>query len=455
MITSLTPLDGRYASLTAELTDIFSEYGLIRHRVWVEMEWLKFLLTDLRLASVEEGDLDNLDRIAEQFSREDALEVKDTEKKTNHDVKAVEYFIKNRLEQAGLARIKEWVHFACTSDDINNTSYALMLQKGKAAAVEHLERLLRIIEDKAGLYRSIPMMARTHGQPATPTTVGKEFINFAWRLRQEIDMIDRTRVQAKMNGATGNFNAHHFAYPEIDWIEASRRFISRHLSLEPVVWTTQVNPNHSIACVVHALVRVAAVLIDFDRDMWGYISLGYFKQKVQKGETGSSTMPHKVNPIDFENSEGNMGMAIALMEHLAVKLLKSRFQRDLSDSTVLRSLGTAFGYLIIGVQNTVKGLSKVEVDPDVIQKDLDNNPELLAEPFQTVMRVYGEDQPYERLKVLTRGRKISKQDLDCFADTLARVPEAVRARMKHLTTATYTGLAKDLVDLYLKQYPRK
>ena len=339
MIDSLTALDGRYARLTKEFTEVFSEYGLIKYRVFVEIEWLKFILMDLKLDSFENLNTKALDNIAQTFDREDALRVKEIEKQTNHDVKAVEYFIKNKLELSGLSHIKEWVHFACTSDDINNTSYALMLKKGKEIIVKLLRQLILDLEQKAKQYKSIPMMSRTHGQPASPTTAGKEFVNFAWRILQETNIIDQAKVQAKINGATGNYNAHHFVYPEINWIQASQRFVSNYLKLEPILFTTQVNPNHSIAFILHAMIRAAATIIDFDRDMWGYISLGYFTQRVKKGETGSSTMPHKVNPIDFENSEGNMGIAISMMEHLCVKLQKSRFQRDLSDSTVLRSLG--------------------------------------------------------------------------------------------------------------------
>jgi adenylosuccinate lyase len=304
------------------------------------------------------------------------------------------------------------------------------------------------MEAKAASWRSVAMMSRTHGQPATPTTVGKEFVNFAWRLRQEIAHLKGQRVQAKINGATGNYNAHHFVFPDIDWITASERFISGHLRLEPILFTTQINPSASMSFILHAMIRAAAVITDFDRDMWGYISLGYFRQKVAPGETGSSTMPHKVNPIDFENSEGNMGLAISMMEHLAVKLLKSRFQRDLSDSTVLRSLGAVFGHMIIGLKNTMKGLSKADLDEDALKHDLDQNLELLAEPFQTAMRVFEEDNPYERLKLLTRGHKIDRQALDDFVDSLEKVPAHVKARMKELTPRTYTGCAQALVDRY-------
>jgi len=448
MINALTALDGRYARLTTEIADIFSEQGLIKHRVFVEIEWLKFILFDLKLAPLDTRYIEKLDEIADTFDIEDARKVKEIEKKTNHDVKAVEYFIKDRLERLELSHIKEWVHFACTSDDINNTSYALMLKKGKEISTVLLRQLIDDIEKKALQYKSVPMMSRTHGQPATPTTVGKEFVNFAWRILQETQIIDQSRIQAKINGATGNYNAHCFVYPEINWIEASQRFISNHLKLDPILFTTQVNPNHSISFVLHAMIRIAATIIDLDRDMWGYISLGYFKQRIKEGETGSSTMPHKVNPIDFENSEGNMGLAISMMEHLCVKLQKSRFQRDLSDSTVLRSLGSVFGYFSIGVKNTLKGLSKVDLNDEVIQKDLDDNQALLAEPFQTAMRVFGEDNPYERLKELTRGQKIGKKDLEIFVNKLEKVPVEFKQRMNLLTPQTYIGLAQDLVDVY-------
>ena len=448
MIDALTALDGRYAKLTKELSDVFSEYGLIKQRVFVEIEWLKFILFDLKLSQNDKIETQKLDTIKENFSLKDAEKIKEIEKKTNHDVKAVEYFIKEKLDLAGLSDIKEWVHFACTSDDINNTSYALMLDKGKKITTALLRQLIDDLEQKALQYKSIPMMSRTHGQPASPTTAGKEFINFAWRLLQENIIIDQHNVQTKINGATGNYNAHHFVYPDINWIEASQRFISTHLNLEPILFTTQVNPNHSIGFVLHAMIRAAASIIDLDRDMWGYISLGYYKQKIKEGETGSSTMPHKVNPIDFENSEGNMGLAISMMEHLCVKLQKSRFQRDLTDSTVLRSLGSVFGYFIIGIKNCRKGLSKIDLNQEIIQKDLDNNQALLAEPFQTAMRVFGEENPYERLKELTRGRQITKNDLDKFVDNLEKVPSEFKERMKLLTPETYVGLAENLIETY-------
>jgi len=447
-ITSISPLDGRYAGLTGDLAEIFSEFGLIRHRIQVEVAWLKFIINDLKLDGGPARDFSALDEMLQALSPDDAMRVKEIESKINHDVKAVEYFIKEKMDLCGLSDTREWVHFACTSDDINNTAYALMLDKGKTLCTRLLTDFLSVVEQKAKAYKGVPMMSRTHGQPATPTTVGKEYINFAWRMKQEVSFLSSKMVQAKINGATGNYNAHVFAFPDIDWIDASQRFVSRELGLEPILFTTQINPNNALAQVLHSLVRAAATLIDFDRDMWGYISLGYFKQRVKKGETGSSTMPHKVNPIDFENSEGNMGIAISLMEHLAVKLQKSRFQRDLSDSTVLRSLGSAFAYFTIGVKNALKGMSKVDLNQEALAADLEANPELLAEPFQTVMRVFGEENPYERLKDLTRGQKITRADLESFVENLEKVPPQVKQRMKALTPAAYVGLAESLVDTY-------
>ena len=450
MINALTALDGRYSKLTAEFADIFSEHGLIKHRVFVEIEWLKFILCDLKLISFKKSDCIKLENIVMSFDTDDSHRVKDIEKTTNHDVKAVEYFIKEKLDSNGLSKIKEWVHFACTSDDINNICYALMQKKGVSLILSLLKDLLADLEKKALKYKSIPMMGRTHGQPATPTSVGKEFINFAWRIQQEIKIIEQKDIQAKINGATGNYNAHSFAYPDIDWIKESQTFLQSRLNLEPLIFTTQVNPNHSIGFILHAMTRIAAIIIDMNRDMWGYISLGYFKQKAKKEEVGSSTMPHKVNPIDFENSEGNMGIAISMMEHLCVKLQKSRFQRDLSDSTALRSLGAVFGYFAIGIKNCQKGLSKIAPDNKVLQKDLDENLELLAEPFQTIMRIFDEKNPYERLKELTRGQKITRTDLNKFVDKLEKIPNDIKKKMKELTPKTYLGLAQELVEKYFE-----
>ena len=451
---ALSVHDGRYAKAVASLVEIFSEYGLIRHRVVVEIEWLKFISADLGLFKLDGPGVAALDGIVSQFDETDAQAVKDIEKTTNHDVKAVEYFIKDKMSKAGLSNLREWVHFACTSDDINNTSYALMMREGRSVVVKALGDFIEKIEEKAKAYKAIPMMSRTHGQPATPTTAGKEFINFAWRLSQELAHLKACPIQAKLNGATGNYNAHHFVFPDIDWIAAGERFLSNSLNVEPLFYTTQINPNAYLSAMLHTLIRSAATVIDFDRDLWGYISLGYLRQRPKEGETGSSTMPHKVNPIDFENSEGNMGLAISMMEHLAVKLQKSRFQRDLSDSTVLRSLGAAFGYYLIGIKSALRGMGKIAITESALAADLEGNPELLAEPFQTAMRVFGEENPYERLKALTRGQKIGKDELTAFVNTLEKVPEDFRERMRALTPATYVGVAERLVDHYFEQKAR-
>ncbi|MFP4158263.1 MAG: adenylosuccinate lyase [Desulfobacterales bacterium] len=450
-IRSISVLDGRYSRHTAGVEEIFSEYGLIRYRVYVELQWLKFLLQEMEFADVDKEAIKRIDEIYQGFDTEAALEVKSIEKQTNHDVKAAEYYIKDRLMAAGLGHIREWVHFACTSDDINNTSYALMVKSGRQMLVENLRQVLAKIESLGRKYKSIPMMARTHGQPATPTTVGKEFINFAWRLRYEIDALEGLCVQAKMNGASGNYNAHHFVFPGIDWIGGSRDFIERYLGLSPAMFTTQVNPNNYLAAILHCIVRAAAVITDLDRDMWGYISLGYFRQKLSEGEVGSSTMPHKVNPIDFENSEGNAGLAISMMEHMAVKLMISRYQRDLSDSTVLRNLGAVFGYMMIALKSTLKGLDRIEADEKVIVRDLEANTELLAEPVQSAMRACGESEPYEKLKALTRGKRITREELASFVNGLNLLTENLRQGLKNLEVTGYTGLAEDLVEQYFKR----
>ena len=447
-ITAISVLDGRYSTLTKELEDIFSEYGLIKNRVFVEIQWLKFLANDLSLIDISREEASRVDAISTDFSIGDAEAVKGIEKTTNHDVKAVEYFIKEKLSDMGLESIKEWVHFSCTSEDINNTSYALMLKDGKQAVLNVLSEVLLIIEGLGKKYKSVPMISRTHGQPASPTTVGKEFINYAWRIKSEITCLEESIISAKFNGATGNYNAHSYVLPDIDWIGAGSRFISDYLGLKPLLFTTQINPYSYISSILHNMIRLSSIMIDLDKDMWGYISIKYFKQKLKEGEVGSSTMPHKVNPIDFENSEGNLGIAISMMDHLAVKLLQSRFQRDLSDSTALRNLGSIFGYFIIGVKNLLKGLNKVDLNSAEIERDLSENLELLAEPIQTVMRYYGEKDPYERLKELTRGKKITPDALRDFIDTLQLVPEEFRRKMKHTMVDNYTGLAEKLVDTY-------
>ena len=454
-IFSLSVLDGRYIQLTEPLRDIFSEYGLMRHRVIVEIQWLKFLATELKLFGVDASGIQKIDAIASNFNADAAKKIKEIESTTHHDVKAVEYFIKEQLSAAGLTPVKEWVHFSCTSEDINNTAYALMLNAGRDVIAETASQVLGLMEALGKKYKSVPMMSRTHGQPASPTTVGKEFINFAFRIREELGNLNNAGIYGKFNGATGNFNAHFFVYPEVDWIEASQTFLSDYLGIGPLLFTTQINPYGYISAILHNIIRIASIIIDLDRDMWGYISLGYFRQKLQPGEVGSSTMPHKVNPIDFENSEGNMGVAISQMEHLAVKLLNSRFQRDLSDSTVLRNLGALMGYFQIGLKNTIKGLNKIDLNNQMIQQDLDQNLELLAEPIQTAMRVFGESNPYEKLKELTRGKKITRESLNAFIERLEKVPPEFKNRMKALSADKYTGLAEKLVDQYLAMVQAK
>ena len=452
-IKALSVLDGRYEEAVGGLRDSFSEYGLIKHRVIVEIKWLLFMIRELALIPAGAAEIATISRIADEFDVADANRVKAIEETTRHDVKAVEYFIKEALGRAGLEAVVEWTHFSCTSEDINNAAYALMLKSGRQDVLSILETLVSRIEGMAKAYKSIPMMSRTHGQPASPTTVGKEFVNFAWRIRREMGVLSDIPIEAKFNGATGNYNAHRFVYPETDWIEAGGTFIRDYLELKPLLFTTQINPASYIAEILHAMVRLSSIIIDFDRDMWGYISLGYFRQRTAEGEVGSSTMPHKVNPIDFENSEGNLGVAISMMEHLAAKLPNSRFQRDLTDSTVLRNLGALLGYFTIGLKSALKGLGKVDPDEETLAADLEGNLELLAEPIQTAMRAYGEENPYEKLKALTRGRRITRQDLAEFIDALASVPESVKERMKALTPSDYTGLAEELVDRYFSPAP--
>lgn len=453
-VLSLSVLDGRYKRHTEDLSEIFSEFGLIKHRVEIEIKWFIFLMDELNFGKISEEEKNFLTDIIAEFSADDANEVKRIERTTNHDVKAVEYFLKDKMSQGtdNLSHLKEWIHFACTSEDINNTSYSLMIKRGREKALELFGEILEKVEDMGISYKSEAMMARTHGQPATPTTMGKEFINFAWRIREELDCLKSLPVQAKMNGATGSFNAHVSAFPNIDWVNASETFISKYLEVEPLFFTTQINPYSYIAKNLHSIVRLARITTDMARDMWGYISLGYFKQKIKEGEVGSSTMPHKVNPIDFENAEGNFGLCAAIADHIASKLLISRFQRDLSDSTVLRNIGTVFGYLFIGANSTLKGLSKAELNSNMLKHDLDENMELLAEPVQTVMRAFGEENPYEKMKQLTRGHKISHEDIAAFVDTLTLVPAEAKAELKKLTPQSYTGVAENLVDKYVEMY---
>ncbi|MGI9281293.1 MAG: adenylosuccinate lyase [Endozoicomonas sp.] len=444
-LTAVSPVDGRYGDKTQSLRSIFSEYGLIRFRVTVEVKWLQALashpeISEVPALSAEANAL--LDQLVSGFSLEDAQRVKEIERTTNHDVKAVEYLIKEKVQDSSeLAAISEFVHFACTSEDINNLSHGLMIKTGMEEAVlPPMQNIIKEIEALSHQHADQPMLSRTHGQTASPTTLGKEMANVAYRLRRQIEQIKNVTPLGKINGAVGNYNAHISAYPEVDWQQQAEKFVTS-LGLDWNPYTTQIEPHDYIAELFDAICRFNTILIDFDRDIWGYISLGYFKQKTVAGEVGSSTMPHKVNPIDFENSEGNLGIANAVMQHLAMKLPVSRWQRDLTDSTVLRNLGAGLGYSLIAYASTLKGISKLQANADRLNEDLNNSWEVLAEPIQTVMRRYGIDQPYEKLKALTRGQDgITQTTLDTFIDNLD-MPAEVKAELKKLTPANYVGNA--------------
>lgn len=442
-LSAISPIDGRYGSKTTDLRPIFSEFGLIRNRVIVEIRWLQKLAQTKEIFEVPEfsASANNLlNSIVDNFSEEDALRVKEIERTTNHDVKAVEYMIKEKFaDNEELLAINEFVHFACTSEDINNLSHALMLKDGLHVMLPLLEQLEDEIAQRAKTFANQPMLSRTHGQTASPTTVGKEMANVAYRLRRQIKQLKGTEFLGKINGAVGNYNAHISAYPDVDWEIHAKTFINDlGLSFNP--YTTQIEPHDYIAEMFDAFCRFNTILIDFDRDIWAYISNGYFKQKTIAGEVGSSTMPHKVNPIDFENSEGNLGIANAIMQHLASKLPISRWQRDLTDSTVLRNMGVGLAYSSIAYQSTLKGLSKLELNKAVIDADLDNAWEILAEPIQTVMRRYGIEKPYEKLKELTRGNDMSQTTITEFIDGLD-MPEQAKAELKKLTPHNYIGNA--------------
>jgi len=447
-LTALSPLDGRYGSKTAPLRDFFSEYALIKYRVIVEIEWLKALAAEPAIAEVpafSNEAIALLDGIADHFSVADAERVKTIEATTNHDVKAVEYFLKEKTQSnAEIAAVSEFIHFACTSEDINNLSHALMLKGARdAVLLPALEKVITRLTDLAHDLADLPMLSRTHGQPASPTTVGKELANVVYRLRRNYIAISDIDLMGKINGAVGNYNAHLSAYPELDWEHFAREFVM-HLGLTFNPYTIQIEPHDAMAELYDAIARTNTILIDFNRDIWGYISVGYFKQKVKAGEVGSSTMPHKVNPIDFENSEGNLGLANAVLRHLAEKLPVSRWQRDLTDSTVLRNMGVGFGYSLLAYESCLRGLSKLEANPAALAADLDANWEVLAEPIQTVMRRYGVANPYEQLKELTRGKAgMTRETLHAFIDGLA-IPDAAKARLKTLTPGTYTGVAAEL-----------
>lgn len=445
-LTALSPIDGRYARQTDALRDIFSEYAFMNARVRVEVEWL-IALSEAgfeELPRISEAGQAFLRGLYENFSLEDCEAVKTIEKTTNHDVKAVEYWIKDRVvHDEELKSAAEFVHFSCTSEDINNTSHALMLTEGRQALLDFLEKIHATIVGFAHEWAEIPMLSRTHGQTASPTTVGKEFANVAVRLRRVMDAIRDVKILAKMNGAVGNFNAHLIAYPDFDWETFSKRVVEERLGATFNTHTIQIEPHDYMAELFHEIERANTILLDFDRDVWGYISMGFFKQKLKEGEVGSSTMPHKVNPIDFENSEGNLGIANALLGHLAGKLPISRWQRDLTDSTVLRNLGVAFGYCFIGYNALMRGLGKLQVNEHRIAEDLDHAWEVLAEAVQTVMRRYGVPHPYEQLKALTRGKGITPETMRHFISELD-IPADAKERLMALTPATYIGKAIEL-----------
>ena len=438
--------DGRYRSKVRDLAPIVSEFGLMRYRVEVECAWVLFLsrcpdIKEFQPLSAEDEAF--VQAIADEFDGEDAARIKALEATTNHDVKAVEYFLKEAFaERQTLQAVNEWIHFGCTSEDINNTAYGLMIKNARDAILPTMQTLITTLEQLATDNADLPMLSRTHGQTASPTTLGKEIKNVAARLERQYEQLRKTTILGKFNGAVGNFNAHLVAYPDLDWPNLSRQFIEG-LGLTNNPWTTQIEPHDYIAELCHAQMRFNQVLLDFDRDVWSYISIEYFKQRKVEGETGSSTMPHKINPIDFENSEGNIGIANALLDHMASKLVVSRWQRDLSDSTVLRNLGTAFAHCSIAYQATVKGLSRLDVNPDAIAADLDNSWEVLAEAVQTVMRKFSMPEPYERLKAVTRGRRLSAQVYQEILQELQLPAEAMQ-ELKELTPAKYIGCAPEL-----------
>ncbi|MEQ6916690.1 adenylosuccinate lyase [Halomonas aquatica] len=443
-LTALSPVDGRYESKAGALREHFSEFGLIRARVIVEIRWLQRLAEHPQITEVPRLSAEataHLEALLRDFSLADAERIKTIERTTNHDVKAVEYFIKEKIaDQPELHAVTEFVHFACTSEDINNLSHGVMLTDGLKTLLPMMQQIADEVARLAQEHAAQPMLSRTHGQTATPTTLGKEMANVAYRLRRQLKQIEAVEILGKINGAVGNYNAHLATYPEVDWETNARSFVEG-LGLTFNPYTTQIEPHDYIAELFDAICRFNTILLDFDRDVWGYISLGYFKQRTVDGEIGSSTMPHKVNPIDFENSEGNLGLANAVLGHLAQKLPISRWQRDLTDSTVLRNLGVGLAYGMIAYQASLKGISKLEANPARLAEDLDNSWEVLAEPIQTVMRRYGIEKPYEKLKELTRGKRIDQTGFAAFIDTLD-LPEEVKVELKALSPATYIGNAE-------------
>jgi adenylosuccinate lyase len=442
-LTSISPIDGRYGDKTGPLKSIFSEFGLIKYRVFVEISWLQAVSMNSQISEVPKFSSKSnqfLSSITNNFSLEDAKAIKEIEKTTNHDVKAVEYFLKEKVSSIPeLQNASEFIHFACTSEDINNLSHALMLQEGREVLLSEMKNALNLITGLAKDNADIAMLSRTHGQTASPTTLGKEMANFSYRLMRQIEQLENVQIMGKFNGAVGNFNAHLSAYPEIEWPQVSKNFIES-LGINYAPYSSQIEPHDYIAEYFHALNRFNTIMIDFCRDVWGYISLGYFTQKTIKGEIGSSTMPHKVNPIDFENAEGNLGLAIAIGEHFATKLPVSRWQRDLTDSTVLRNLGVACAHCLISYASIAKGILKLEVNESKLKSDLNDAWEVLAEPIQTVMRRYGVENPYEKLKSLTRGKTIDAKILADFISSLD-IPQEAKEELLKLTPSNYIGEA--------------
>ena len=449
-LTSISPIDGRYSDKTSPLKAIFSEFGLIKYRLLVEVRWLEAMSNNQLISEVPKFSPQSnaaLLAIADNFSLEDAKSIKEIERTTNHDVKAVEYFLKEKVSLIPeLQKVSEFIHFACTSEDINNLSHALMLENGRLVLLKEMRGTLGLITKLAKDNAEVVMLSRTHGQTASPTTLGKEMANFSYRLSRQIDQLSEVKIMGKFNGAVGNFNAHVSAYPEIDWQSVSKDFIEN-LGINYAPYSSQIESHDYIAEYFHALNRFNTILIDFCRDIWGYISLGYFTQKTIEGEIGSSTMPHKVNPIDFENAEGNLGLAIAIGDHFATKLPISRWQRDLTDSTVLRNLGVSCAHSLISYASICKGIGKLEINESKLTEDLNKAWEVLAEPIQTVMRRYGVENPYEKLKALTRGKQIDSKIIEDFINTL-EIPAEAKAELLKLTPMNYIGdaikLARDI-----------
>ena len=450
MITAISPIDGRYASKVSELTECFSEYALVRNRVRVEVLWLIALseeagISECRALTSDERTL--LLSIVSDFTPEEAEKVKTIERTTNHDVKAVEYYLKEKIAGTSIEELSEFLHFACTSEDINNLSHALMLKDGLAVILPYQQQVIDQVKNYSKDWKSVSMLARTHGQTASPTTIGKELAVFADRMKRQKEKIEAVELLGKLNGAVGNFNAHLSAYPDVDWSALAKRVIEDELGLKQNLFTTQIEPHDYMAELFDAMSRFNTILMDLDRDIWTYISMAYFGQKTIAGEVGSSTMPHKVNPIDFENSEGNLGLANAIFGHLSMKLPISRLQRDLTDSTVLRNMGVGFGYSMIAYQSTLKGLGKLQLREENLARDLDQAWEVLAEPIQTVMRKAGIEKPYEKLKELTRGQSnITSELIRTFVQTL-ELSDADKQRLIEMTPASYVGQAEEIVNL--------